>query len=326
MGVSQNDRSVATAAPDNTGEMPIPNLSTFMNCKMARDATASEVDVVISGVPFDLTTTGRPGARFGPESIRQMSAHLAWEICRWPWNFHVFDVLNVVDCGDLDFNPAERDQMVARLQQHAHKILAADNTMLTFGGDHFITLPLLREHAQKHGPVALIHFDAHTDTERQPDQYHHGTHLFHAVNEGIIDVPQSVQIGVRTEYIRDGHGFTVLDAGWVADRDVGEVLNKIKRVVGRHPAYVSFDVDCLDPAFAPGTGTPVIGGLSTDSALKIIRGLTGCNLIGMDVVEVSPPYDHGEITALAAATLGLEFLYVLADNRRQDQKALKEGI
>lgn len=254
-----------------------------------------------------------------------MSAHLAWEICRWPWNFHVFDVLDVVDCGDLDFHPAERDQMVAQLQEHARRILTADKTMLTFGGDHFITLLLLREHAQKHGPVALIHFDAHTDTERQPDQYHHGTHLFHAVNEGLIDVPQSVQIGVRTEYLQADHGFTVLDAGWVADCGVGAVLTEIKRVVGSHPAYVSFDVDCLDPAFAPGTGTPAVGGLSTDSALKIIRGLAGCHLIGMDIVEVSPPYDHGEITALAAATLGLELLYVLAANRRENGMVPKEG-
>jgi agmatinase len=324
--MSQTDRPESSIAPESPGEMPIPKLSTFMNCKMAWDVTAPDVDVVISGVPFDLTTTGRPGARFGPGSIRRMSEHLAWEICRWPWNFHVFDVLNVVDCGDLDFHPAERDQMVDQLQEYAGRILAAGKTMLTFGGDHFITLPLLREHAQKHGPVALIHFDAHTDTERQPDQYHHGTHLFHAVNEGVIDVQRSVQIGVRTEYIRADHGFTVLDAGWVADRGVGEVLNEIKRVVGSQPAYVSFDVDCLDPAFAPGTGTPAVGGLSTDSALKIIRGLVGCHLIGMDIVEVSPPYDHGEITALAAATLGLELLYVLAANRRQDPSVLKEGI
>jgi agmatinase len=325
MGMAQNDRPQASAAPDGTGAMPIPNLSTFMNCKIPRDVAAPDADVVISGVPFDLATTGRPGARFGPGKIRRMSAHLAWEICRWPWHFHVFDVLKVVDCGDLDFHPADKDQMVARLQQHAHRMLAADKTMLTFGGDHFITLPLLREHAKKHGPVALIDFDAHTDTERQPDQYHHGTHLFHALNEGVVAAQRSVQIGVRTEYIKAHHAFTVLDAGWVADHSTGEILSEIQRVVGSHPVYVTFDVDCLDPAFAPGTATPAVGGLSTDAALKIIRGLVGCHLIGMDIVEVSPPYDHGEITALAAATLGLELLYVLAANRRQGGKVLKEG-
>jgi agmatinase len=175
---------------------------------------------------------------------------------------------------------------------------------------------LLREHAKKHGPVAIIQFDAHTDTERKPDQYDHGTVFFHAVNEGLVVPERSVQIGVRTEYIRDDHRFTVLDAGWVMDHRTADVFSEIKRVVGDHPAYVTFDIDCLDPAFAPGTGTPVVGGLTTDSSLKIIRGLVGCNLIGMDIVEVSPPYDHAELTALAAATISLEILYVFATNRK----------
>ncbi len=190
--------------------------------------------------------------------------------------------------------------------------------MLTFGGDHFISLPLLREHAKKFGPVALIHFDAHTDTEREPDQHHHGTMFYHARNEGIIDPRRSVQIGIRTEYIRDDHQFTVLDADWVMAHSAGDILDSIKRVVGDHPAYVTFDIDCLDPAFAPGTGTPVIGGLSTALALQIIRGLKGFDLVGMDIVEVCPSYDHADITSLAAATLGLEFLYVLAASRQEN--------
>jgi agmatinase len=288
-----------------------------MGCKPTGKFLTDDVDVVISGVPFDLKTTGRPGARFGPASIRQASANLAWELRRWPWGFSVFDVLGVVDCGDLCFNPIQSDEMVTQLRQHAAQILAADKIMLTFGGDHFITLPLLREHAKKHGPVALIHFDAHTDTEREQDQYNHGTMFFHAVNEGIVATKRAVQIGIRSEYIREDHGFTVLDAAWVMDNNAGDIINEIRRVVGEHPAYLTFDIDCLDPAFAPGTGTPVVGGLSTDLVLKIIRGLVGCNLIGMDIVEVSPPYDHAEITALAAATLALEFLYVLAANRKE---------
>lgn len=171
--------------------------------------------------------------------------------------------------------------------------------------------------------MALIHFDAHSDTEREPDRYHHGTIFFHAHNEGIIDSRRSVQIGIRTEYMRHDHSFTVLDAEWVMDHGVDDVLDAVKGVVGDHPVYVTFDIDCLDPAFAPGTGTPVVGGLSTAMALKIIRGLTGVNLVGMDIVEVSPPYDHADITALAAATLGLEFLYVLAANQK---KALKINV
>jgi len=288
-----------------------------MGCKMTRNFVDGEFDVVISGIPHDQTTTGRPGARFGPASIRKASTNLAWELRRWPWDFNVFDVLGVVDCGDLNFDSCDRNQILSQIQHHASFILQSEKTMLTFGGDHFISLPLLREHAKKFGPLAIIHFDAHTDTEREPDQHHHGTMFFHACNEGIIDPRRSVQIGIRTEYIRDDHQFTVLDAEWVMDNSAGDILNTVKRVVGDHPVYVTFDIDCLDPAFAPGTGTPVVGGLSSALALKIMRGLTGFNLVGMDIVEVSPPYDHADITALAAATLGLEFLYVLAAKKKK---------
>ena len=290
----------------------------FMGCKPSRDLGSEDVDAVISGVPYDRFTTGRPGACYGPASIRIASANLAWELRRWPWDFSVFDFLGVIDWGDLNLAATEKNQMSSAVQQHASQILQADKTMLTFGGDHYISLPLLREHAKKFGPVALIHFDAHTDTEREPDEHHHGTMFYQARNEGIVDCGRSVQIGIRTEYIRADHQFTVLDADWVLAHGAGGILDTAKRVVGDHPAYVSFDIDCLDPAFAPGTGTPVVGGLSTALALKIMRGLTGFNLIGMDMVEVSPPYDHADITSLAAATLGLEFLYVLAANRKEN--------
>ena len=307
-------------SPNYTSDSPETNSSTFMGCKLIRAFDADDIDVVISGIPWDQATTGRPGARFGPASIRNASANLAWELRRWPWDFSVFDVLGVIDWGDLNLDSAEKNQMPSAVQQHASQILQADKTMLTFGGDHYISLPLLREHAKKFGPVALIHFDAHTDTEREPDQHHHGTMFFHACNEGIIEPGRSVQIGIRTEYIQDDHPFTVLDADWVMDHKTGEILDTVKGVIGNHPVYVTFDIDCLDPSFAPGTGTPVVGGLSTALALKIIRGLTGFNLIGMDIVEVSPPYDHADITSLAAATLGLEFLYVLAANRKAYRK------
>ena len=287
-----------------------------MGCKLSQNFLSNDVDIVISGVPFDLASTERPGARFGPAAIRQASRHLAWEINRWPWGFHVFDEVRVIDCGDLCFDPPTIDGMMVQLQQHAARILAANKVMLTLGGDHLITLPLLRELAKKYGSLSLIHFDAHTDTEREREQHHHGTLFFHAVNEGIVAPERSIQIGTRTDYIKNDHLFTVLDADRVMDLCASDVSMKIKAAVGNHPAYVTFDIDCLDPAFAPGTGTPVVGGLSTNLALQIIRELLGCNLIGMDIVEVSPPYDYAEITSLAAATLALELLYVLAASRK----------
>lgn len=288
-----------------------------MGCELTANFLDDDVDVVVSGVPFDLAATERPGARAGPQAIRQASTHLAWELRRWPWDFNVFDELRVVDCGNLSFDPTVREQMETRLRLHAAQLLAAEKVMLTLGGDHSITLPLLREYAENHDSIALIHFDAHTDTEMEPDRSsHHGTVFYHAVNEGLLIPERSVQVGIRTDYVRDRHRFNVLDANWLSDHDHADILKELRRVVGDHPVYVTFDIDCLDPAFAPGTGTPVIGGLSTCSALKIIRGLVGCNLIGMDIVEVCPPYDQAEITALAAATLGLEMLYVLAATRK----------
>ena len=303
--------------PENETESTVIDCNTFMGCGLPRDVTDRGIDVVISGIPYDQSGTGRPGAHLGPAAIRKASSHLAWELRRWPWEFSVFDVLGVVDGGDLNLKAADKNHILSLIQQHASQILQVDQTMLTFGGDHYISLPILREHAKKFGPVALIHFDAHTDTEREPDLRNHGTMFFQAQNEGLIDARRSVQIGIRTEYIRADHHFTVLDAEWVMDHDAGEAIKTIKGVVGGHPAYVTFDIDCLDPAFAPGTGTPVAGGLSTARALQTLRGLAGLNLVGMDLVEVSPPFDHAGITSLAAATLALEFLYVLAAEKKK---------
>lgn len=289
----------------------------FMGRELSvNDFLSDGVDVVVTGVPFDLGASIRPGARYGPTAIRSATTHLDWELRRWPWDFNVFDKLNVVDCGDLCFDPTAGDQMVRQLQHHAAQILAAEKRMLTLGGDHFITLPLLREYAGKYGAIAIIHFDAHADSEKEPGPFNHGAMFYHALREGLLLPKRSIQIGLRTEWERENHMFSVLDADWLMDHSTDDVLKEIKQTVGDHPAYVTFDIDCLDPAFAPGTGTPVVGGMSTAAALKIIRGLVGCNLIGMDIVEVSPPYDHAEITALAAASLSLEFLYVLAVNRK----------
>ncbi len=186
--------------------------------------------------------------------------------------------------------------------------------MLSFGGDHFVTLPLLRAHAKHFGKMALVHFDAHTDTYANGCEFDHGTMFYTAPKEGLIDPNHSVQIGIRTEFDKD-NGFTVLDACQVNDRSVDDVIAQVKQIVGDMPVYLTFDIDCLDPAFAPGTGTPVIGGLTSDRAIKLVRGLKDLNIVGMDVVEVAPAYDQSEITALAAATLALEMLYIQAAKR-----------
>jgi agmatinase len=170
----------------------------------------------------------------------------------------------------------------------------------------------LRAHHKQFGKLAMIHFDAHTDTYKEDDSYSHGCMFYHAPREGIIDADKSIQIGIRTEYTQATHQFEVISAAVANDLSAEAIVERIRQRVGDSPCYLTFDIDCLDPSYAPGTGTPVVGGLTTDRALKIIRGLQGINLVGMDLVEVAPSYDHAEITSLAGATLGLEMLYLLA--------------
>lgn len=276
----------------------------------------SDADVVIGGVPFDMATSGRPGTRFGPQGIRQASANLVWEGARWPWDFALDQRLKVVDAGNVSFRHGEPQTLVRNLQAWVADVLSYGKTPLLFGGDHFIALPSLRAMAAHHGPVAMIHFDAHTDTYDNGTECDHGTMFHHAVQEGLLLPERSIQIGIRTSYERQNHPFEVIDGAMVNDLGPAAVLERIRARVGDAPVYLTFDIDALDPAYAPGTGTPVIGGLSSDCALKLVRGMQGLNLVGMDLVEVSPAYDHADITSLAAATLALEFLYVLAAGRQ----------
>ncbi len=308
---------IATKTTSADAAMPIYGSlgMTFMEFPIVSNFSESDADVVVSGVPFDMATSGRPGTRFGPQGIRQASVQLVWEGARWPWQFALNDHLKVADSGNVLFKHGEPQTLVENLEAHISNILDADKSALTLGGDHFITLPVLRAYAKKHGPVALVHFDAHTDTYSGGSKYDHGTLFHHAVNEGLLDTEHSIQVGIRTTYELENHPFEVLDAAWVNDHGPAATLERIKARVGDKKTYMSFDIDGLDPAFAPGTGTPVAAGLTTDCALKIIRGMQGVNLIGMDVVEVAPAYDHAEITSLAGATLALEYLYVLAANR-----------
>ncbi|WP_272694869.1 agmatinase [Providencia sp. PROV144] len=289
----------------------VSNAFGFLRFPLNFQPYSSDAEWVITGVPFDMATSGRAGSRHGPAAIRQVSTNLAWESHRWPWNFKLTERLNVVDCGDVVFTFGDAQDMSDKLQAHTEKLLESGKRCLTFGGDHFVTLPLLRAHAKHFGKMALVHFDAHTDTYGNGSKFDHGTMFYHAPKEGLIDPNHSVQIGIRTEHDSD-NGFTVLDAGQVNDRSVDDMVAQIKEIVGDLPVYLTFDIDCLDPAFAPGTGTPVIGGLTSDRALKLLRGIQSLNIVGMDLVEVAPAYDQSEITALAAASIALEMLYIQA--------------
>ena len=286
------------------------NLFGFLGASVGQEPKGGPADVAILGVPYDLGTTGRSGTRSGPAAIRHASGNLRWEEARWPWAYALADHLRLIDCGDLVFRPGDSAGFCLALEDRAVELMRAGKTLLCLGGDHFITLPLLRAHHAIHGELALIHFDAHTDTYQNGGEYDHGTMFYRAPKEGLIDPSVSIQIGIRTEYDRAAHAFEVLDADFVNNAMISDVISRVRNRVGSRKIYLSIDIDCLDPAFAPGTGTPVAGGLSSNQLLQIIRGLKGLDIVGMDIVEVAPSYDHAETTALAAATLATELLYL----------------
>ena len=291
-------------------------ITSFLRRRYTRDL--SGVDVAVTGVPYDLATTNRPGTRLGPRAIRAASTIMAWGDAVSGWGFDPFEELAVVDYGDCLFDHGRPEQVPEEIYQHARTIIAQETGLLTLGGDHFVSYPLLRAHAEKYGPISLIHFDAHSDTwEDEDGRIDHGTMFYHAAKQGIVDPAHSVQVGMRT-FNADTHGFNIYDAEWVHENGIAATVDVIREAVSNRPCYLTFDIDCLDPAFAPGTGTPVVGGLNTHQARMILRGLAGLNLVGMDLVEVAPAYDVGEITALAGATLALDMLCLYTRRQTPD--------
>lgn len=289
----------------------------FFRTPFGRDLTG--IDVAVMGVPMDIATTNRSGARLGPRAIRNASMSLAWER-PWPWKTDPLQALNVVDYGDCENKSGGGLTSVKHIEGWVDQILDAGSAALLLGGDHFISYPSLRAHYKKHGKISLIHFDAHTDTwPSSGEGINHGTMFYQAAKEGIVDPATSIQIGIRTTN-DDTLGYEIASAIDVHEQSLASTIKRIRDRVGNNPVYITFDIDCLDPAFAPGTGTPVPGGLSSFQALSIIRGLVGINLIGMDVVEVAPAYDHAELTALAGAQIAIELLALYAECRNKESK------
>jgi guanidinobutyrase len=292
-------------------------LATMMRLPAA--TSPQGLDAAFIGVPMDIGTSNRAGARFGPRQIRAESALLR------PYNMATraapFDALQVADLGDVPVNTYSIDKSLAIISAFYDGVLAAGCKPLTLGGDHTIALPILRAVAKKHGPVALVHVDAHADIndEMFGEPVAHGTPFRRAVEEGLLACDKVWQIGLRgTGYAADdfdwprAQGFTVVQAHEVWYQSLAPLMAQVRERIGaRHPVYISFDIDGIDPSFAGGTGTPEIGGLSVPQALEIIRGCQGLNVIGGDLVEVAPPYDPSGNTALLGANLLYEMLCVL---------------
>src|SRR4051812_25689203 len=293
--------------------------ATFMRLPHQTDLTG--VDVALLGVPFDSGTSYRSGARLGPREIRAQSSLIR------PYSYFQkvspFERLTVVDAGDIDAPPVGIDLAYAAIEPGVDRVLAAGAIPVIAGGDHSITLPILRAVARRHGPIALVQFDAHIDTwgDYFGGKYFHGSPFRRAIEERLIDPKRYVQVGIRGPmygededfgYQRD-LGVTTIDIGMVKRDAVGTTIARIRDVVGSQPVYVTFDIDSVDPAYAPGTGTPEVGGLTSYEAQVLVRGLAGVDMIGCDVVEVAPVFDGpGQITAVLAANIMFELLCVRA--------------
>jgi len=278
----------------------------FLRRRYSKDL--SGVALAITGVPFDQAVTHRPGTRFGPRAIREASALQAFDPPHG-WPLSPLEDMAIVDYGDLAFDYAKPSDFPAVLTDHIRTILTAGPGTITLGGDHYITFPILRAYAEKFGPLALIQIDAHSDLWPDDDltRIDHGTMTYKAVKTGVVDAAHSIQIGIRT-HCDDYCGVDHITARAVHERGIAEVVAQVKARVGDRPCYLSFDIDGLDPAFAPGTGTPVWGGLASWQAAAILRDLAGIRLVGGDVVEVSPPYDTTGATAIAGAHVAHELI------------------
>ena len=290
--------------------------TSFMRRNYTKNLTG--YDLAVTGVPFDQAVTHRPGTRFGPRAIREASSLQPFDP---PYGWDGFDPLSefaIADYGDMAFDYADVAGVPALVERHTAGILAKGCSAITLGGDHFITLPILRAYAQKYGPMSVVQFDAHSDLwpDDNMDRIDHGTMMYKAVKLGIVDVTRSVQVGIRTE-CEDYLGMPYIDARSCHEKGVAWVTEQIKALVGDNPTYLTFDIDALDPAFAPGTGTPVWGGLASWQAAAILRDLAGINMVGGDVVEVSPPYDTTGATAIAGAHVAMELCCIALWNKRK---------
>ena len=295
---------------------PFMGIPSFMRLPVTRELNG--VDVAILGVPFDSGTSYRAGTRFGPRKIREASLMI------WGHNSTLnvthLKKLKVVDYGDVSVIPTSIEHTMERISQTVSLILDSNVTVVTLGGDHSIALPLLRAHAKKFGPLSVVHIDAHIDTweaEFEEVPFSHGTSFRHALKEGLIRTGEYLQIGIRgpvsheTDYAEArALGARTITIHEVMDKGVPEILKEVHRCL-RGPVYMTVDIDSADPAFAPGTGTPEVGGLTSYQLLQLVRGMQGLNLIGFDLVEVSPPFDHGEITSVLAANIAFEYLSLL---------------
>jgi len=297
-------------------------IKTFMRLPHIR--TTEDIDFAVVGVPWDGGASFRTSQRSGPDAIRRVSALLR------PYNLELdvrlFDHCSGVDYGDLSVVPGYIEDSYERIEEELYPLVDAQVVPILLGGDHSITLPVLRAFARKYGPVGLIHFDSHTDTydEYFGRPYNHGTPFSRAAEENLLDGNRCIQVGMRgSVYSKDdyekakSYGFDLITMAEVRESGIADVSTRIRAKVGDARVFVTFDIDAVDPAFAPGTGTPEVGGFTSGEALDLVRGLSGLNIVGFDIVEVLPEYDPADVTALLAANIVYQFISIIAAKNKQ---------
>ncbi|WP_086994077.1 agmatinase [Rhizobium sullae] len=302
----------ATSLTSTATDPTFAGALSFMRRRFTKDLVGA--DAVVWGVPFDAATSNRPGTRFGPQAIRRASAIFDNDP-QYPFNREIFAEMAVIDYGDCLLDYGNHQETPAAIERQANTILDSGAFMLTLGGDHYVTWPIVKAHAARHGPLALVQFDAHQDTWLDDDRrIDHGSFVARAVRDGIIDAGRSIQIGIRTHAPED-FGIRILYGHQVEEMSAAEIASIVISHTNGAPVYLTFDIDCLDPAYAPGTGTPVAGGPSSAKVLSVLQRLHQLDIRGADVVEVSPPYDHADISAIAGATVAMYMLGLRAERR-----------
>ncbi len=300
----------------NAGDPTYAGALSFMRRRYTKNVKGA--DAIVWGIPFDAAVTNRPGARFGPQAIRRAAAIFDNDP-QYPFHRDLFADLAVIDYGDCLLDTGNHQKTPGKIERDAAKLLKSDAFLVSLGGDHFVTWPLLKAHAAKYGKLALVQFDAHQDTWFDDGKrIDHGSFVARAVRDGVIDPQRSIQVGIRTHAPED-FGIKILHGYDLDEMKAAEIARAIVERTGGARTYVTFDIDCLDPAFAPGTGTPVAGGPSSAKILSVLRQLGDLDIVGADIVEVAPAYDHADITAIAGATVAQHYLGLLAEKKARQR-------
>jgi agmatinase len=292
--------------------IPYLGIPSFLRVPVTRQLAGYDLAVV--GLPYDLGTSNRTGARLGPRGIREQSLMVGqYPQGLWPWSYDVRSRLRIADWGDIPFMWGERDEFLASCARHLKNIGTSGARVLGLGGDHFVFLPLARAAAKRFGRLSVVHFDAHDDC-LEMEAFNHATMFHHASKEGLIDPARTVHVGIRTPHAASEQQYKYIDGLQTMALPSQEIAEQVRQIVGETPVYVTFDIDFVDPAYAPGTGTCCVGGVSSFKAREILRCLSGLNVVGADLVEVAPPLDTSSITQLLGAVLATDLLYLMAES------------